>query len=123
MLNATRLPATAPRAFGNEIRQINSFLLANICDVVVTGVALMLPGFVEKGLVAGEMFSQARTVEMLILKTAVTAFMIGVYALAMHRSSRWSKAVGTAMRIATILVWAVVAWNEFNILLALGAMA
>lgn len=104
-------------------RLINSFVLANLCDAVATGVALSLPGFIEKGPLAGHMLADAQTIPLLILKTAITAFMVGIFALSTHRANRWAGPITTALRIATVLVWAVVAWNEFNILLAFGVMA
>jgi len=103
-------------------RLINSFVLANLCDVIATGVALSLPGFMEKGPLAAHMLADAQSIQLLILKTAITAFMIGIFALATHRSSRWASPITTALKIATVLVWAVVAWNELNILLAFGVM-
>lgn len=108
-----------PRTMIKEKRLINSFLLANICDIAITAIALTLPGFVEKGLVAGELFEQARFVEPVIFKIAITAFMIGIYALAMHRRGRWSSPIATALKIGTVVVWMVVAWNELNVALAL----
>jgi hypothetical protein len=99
-------------------RLINSFLLANICDALITGVALSLPGFMEKGLLAEGMLASSRVFELLILKTAVTAFMIGIYALTANRPGRWSPPIQTALRIGTMAVWAVVAWNELNVILA-----
>lgn len=103
-------------------RLINSFILANFCDVVLTTLALQLPGFAEKGPLAGQFLAQARGVELLIFKIAITAFMIGIYALVAHRNDRWAFSIAAALRIGTILVWAVVAWNELNIALALTAM-
>lgn len=117
---SARTEILGPGSTFKEKRLINSFLLANICDIVVTAVALSLPGFVEKGLVAGEMFEQARFIEPVIFKIAITAFMIGIYALAMHRRGRWSSPIATALRIGTIVVWVVVAWNELNVALALN---
>lgn len=100
-------------------RRIDSFLLANVCDGVLTAIALQLPGFSEKGFVAGEMLSQAMVVELVIFKIAITAFMIGIYALAVQDKGRWSFPVETALRIGTGIVWTIVAWNELNIVFAL----
>lgn len=111
-----------PNSMFKEKRLINSFLLANICDIVITAIALSLPGFVEKGLVAGNMFEQARFLEPIIFKIAITAFMIGLYALAMHRRGRWSDPIATALKIGTVVVWSVVAWNELNVVLALDQL-
>lgn len=101
---------------------INSFLLANCCDALLTGLALQLPGFVERGLVAREMLAQARGLELLILKIAITAFMIGIYALAAERHTRWRFSVEAALRVGITLVWLAVAWNEINLVLALSEM-
>jgi hypothetical protein len=98
---------------------INSFILANLCDALITGVALTLPGFVEKGILGEGMLAGSQVFELLILKTAITAFMIGIYALTAHRQGRWSAPIQTALRLGTMAVWAVVAWNEVNVLLAL----
>jgi hypothetical protein len=106
----------------NQKRLINSFLLANVGDAVLAGIALLLPGFAEKGWPAGDMLAQGRVVELLIFKTAITAFMIGIYALAVQRNGRWTSPITTALRLGTILVWLAVAWNELNIALAFGAM-
>ncbi|HZQ05135.1 MAG TPA: DUF5658 family protein [Anaerolineae bacterium] len=103
-------------------RLINSFILANLCDALLTGIALQLPGFMEKGVLAGQMLAQAQVIELLILKTSITAFMIGIYALAAQREGRWAYSIKTALRIGTLVVWGVVAWNELNIVLALSAM-
>lgn len=110
------------RVMTKEKRLINSFVLANLCDVVATCVALTLPGFVEKGVMGGGMLAQARPVELLILKTAITAFMIGIYALAVHRRHRLHYSIETALKIGTVLVWLIVAWNELNIALALQGL-
>lgn len=121
MYSSTTLTAQ-PRTMIKEKRLINSFLLANICDIAITAIALSLPGFVEKGLVAGEMFEQARFIEPVIFKIAITAFMIGIYALAVHRRGRWSIPIATALKIGTVVVWMVVAWNELNVALALNQL-
>ncbi len=55
-----------------EKRLINSFALANLCDAMVTGVALMLPGFVEKGLMGAQLLADEKAIELLIVKTAIT---------------------------------------------------
>lgn len=102
--------------------KINSFVLANVCDALLTGIALSLPGFVEKGILGQAMLADARVIPLLIFKTAITAFMIGLYALVAHRNGEWSNAVKVALQIGTVIVWAVVAWNELNIVLALGQM-
>lgn len=121
MLDGTALyPQT--QGMIKEKKLINSFVLANLCDALLTGIALQLPGFMEKGFVAGEMLAQSRVFELLIFKTAVTAFMIGIYALAAHRKSRFSHSIEVALRIGTVVVWCVVAWNELNIALALSAL-
>lgn len=110
------------RVMTREKRLINSFVLANLCDVVVTGVALTLPGFMEKGLLGEEMLAQAQGSELLILKIAITAFMIGIYALAAHRKDRWSHPIEAAIKISAVIVWVAVAWNEFNVVVALAHM-
>jgi len=103
-------------------RLIHSFILANLCDALLTGLALSLPGFVEKGLLAADMLAQAKVIELLIFKTAMVAFMVGIYALTAHRSGRWSYSIEAALKIGTVIVWLVVAWNELNIILALSEM-
>lgn len=111
--------SSVPRQ-GKARKLINSFILANVCDAVVTGIALNMPGFVEKGIVAQDMLANAQGVRLLIFKTAVTAFMIGIYALSTERRGRWSVAIQTGLQIGTVIVWAVVAWNELNVALALS---
>ncbi len=105
-----------------EKKLINSFILANVCDVCITFIALMLPGFTEKGFLAGTLFARAQVSEVLILKIAITAFMIGIYALAVHRDGRLLQPVQAALRTGNALVWFVVAWNELNVVLALSQM-
>jgi hypothetical protein len=105
-----------------EKRLINSFALANLSDMVVTGVGLSLPGIREKGIQAEDMFAQGQVSEMLIIKVAVTAFMIGIYALAAHRNSRYHPAIEKALKIGTVLVWLAVAWNELTVGLTLSAL-
>lgn len=102
-----------------EKQLINSFVLANVSDVVSTAVGLSLPGVAEKGVSAQDMFAQGRFSEALIVKSAITAFMIGIYALAAHRQARLYPAIDKALKISTIILWLVVAWNELNIGLAL----
>jgi hypothetical protein len=103
-------------------RKINSFVLANVCDALLTGIALNLPGFVEKGILGQAMLADAKVIPLLIFKTAITAFMVGLYALVAHREGEWAGAVKVALQIGTVIVWVVVAWNELNIVLALGQM-
>lgn len=101
---------------------INSFILANISDVILTAIGLAVFGFIEIGIVAGNMVAFSQISQLLILKTAVTAFMVGIYALSAHHNTRWRSSVETALKIGTVLVWVVVAWNELNIALALGQL-
>lgn len=116
----------APHESASALRQskarklINSFVLANVCDALITGVALNLPGFVEKGIVAQHMLANAQGIRVLIFKIAVTALLIGVYALFTERRGRWSFAIHNGLQIGTVIVWAVVAWNELNVALALS---
>lgn len=119
------LDATPAQLITSKLTQskqlINSFVLANVCDALVTGVGLLMPGFVEKGLLASHLLAESQTIPLLILKVAVTAFMIGIYALTTPHQGRWSRPIATAFKLCTILVWCAVAWNELNIALALGA--
>jgi hypothetical protein len=105
-----------------EMKLINSFVLANISDAVVTGVGLHLPGMTERGVRASEMFAQGQISEMLIFKTAITALMIGIYALAASRRVRWAYPIEAALKIGNVLLWVVVAWNELNVGLALNQL-
>jgi hypothetical protein len=121
MLDVT--PAQLPSSKLLQSKQlINSFILANFCDALVTGVALTLPGFVEKGLLGQHLLAQSQTIPLLIFKTAITAFMIGIYALTMNRQARWARPVALALQICTVLVWCAVAWNELNIVVAMAAL-
>jgi hypothetical protein len=107
---------TQTRNTARHKRLINSFLLANLADAILTGIGLNLLGFREIGVVAGGMLAADAAVELLIFKIAITAFMIGIYALAVTRQGRWSSSIQSAVRIGNIAVWLVVAWNELNIL-------
>jgi len=104
------------------MRLINSFVLANLCDAILTGIALNMPGFSEKGLLAADMLAHAQVIELVIFKISITAFIIGIYALTAQHKSRWSRPIELSLKIGIVLVWCVVAWNELNIILALRAM-
>jgi hypothetical protein len=98
---------------------INSFVLANLCDVLLTGIGVGGLKFMEIGPVAGIMLAQQQVIPLLIVKTAITAFMIGIFALSVSRNSRWAHPIRASLRIGNVILWLVVAWNELNIAVAL----
>ncbi len=100
----------------NAKRLITSFFIANAVDSLITFYFLNQEGWQELNLVAVGKISRGEFYEVLILKTAVTAILIGTYALAKTINSRLEYPLERSVQIGTMLIWIVQVWNAFNVI-------
>lgn len=61
--------------------------------------------------------------EVLILKTALTAVLIGTYALSVKRNNRWLFPTEKALQVSSVLVWGAQVWNAVNYLFEIAESA
>jgi hypothetical protein len=100
----------------NGKRLITSFFLANLFDIVITTVFLSQDGWRELNSLAQNKIVMGEFYELIILKTALTAVLIGGYALASTLNSRLAYPLEQAVRIGSIVVWSVQIWNTINVI-------
>lgn len=91
---------------------MTSFFVANAIDAIITTHALRLGLAEEKGFIQPLM--EGHLSDALIIKTAIPAFLVGIYALSQHHTSKWTLPVDRAIRMANVLTWSVVAWNTLQ---------
>lgn len=95
---------------------ITSFFLAGLADIGSTAIALSLAGFREVGLNGARQVAAGSTVNALVFRMAVTAFMIGMYALCKHWGhGRLAYAFEKTLTATTPLAWGVALLNVFQI--------
>ncbi len=99
----------------DQKRLITSFFLANAVDATITSLLLTQQGWQELNRLAYESIAQDGIQEILILKLAVTAVMIGSYALAHCINSRLEYPLEKALQWGAMMVWGVQVWNAANV--------
>jgi hypothetical protein len=100
----------------DQKRLITSFFLANAVDATITSMLLTQQGWQELNRLAFDSIAQDGIQEVLILKLALTAVLIGSYALAHCISSRLEYPLEKALQWGAILVWGVQVWNAANVI-------
>ena len=107
----------------NAKRLITSFFVANVVDSLITAYFLSQEGWQELNLFAVGKISRGEFYQVLILKIAVTAILIGAYAIAKSLNSRLEYPLERSVQIGTALVWIVQVWNAFNVIATFAPLA
>lgn len=103
----------------NEKRLITAFFLGNAIDSTSTSILLTQEGWQELNQFVVNKIAMGEFHDVIILKLAVTAILIGTFALATCIDSRWAAPIGKALRIGNLVVWGIQIWNGFNLLASL----
>ena len=103
----------------NEKRLITTFFLGNAIDSTSTSILLTQEGWQELNYFVTQKIAAGEFHDVIILKLAFTAILIGTFALATCINSRWASPIGRALRIGNLFVWGIQIWNGFNILATL----
>ncbi len=95
---------------------MTSFFVAALVDILTTGVGLNLGTFREIGWIGSQQVGAGTPMNAMVFRMAVTAFMVGMYALTKERGHKplvysFEKAVATT----NLLSWSVVFFNAFQI--------
>ena len=85
-----------------------------VLDTSLTINALIQPEWQELNRYAVSRIEAGNFDQVLIAKMALTAVMIGSYALASKIGSRWKMPIEKAMQIGNMIIWGAVAWNLVN---------
>lgn len=94
---------------------MSSFLLGNLAESATTAFGFRL-GLSEKGPVAGP-FTEYNEISYFMLKTGVTAVLIGLTALAKDQGyERTGRVFGKTMEITNLIVWGATALNTARII-------
>lgn len=101
---------------------MTSFLVANLSDLILTGLAMSLPGFREMGLGASWWFSVGQQTAVYATKMGVAAVFLGAYAMAIPRGGLWRSVAVPVLRMGCWVVWAAVVWNAVNIVATLATL-
>ena len=99
-----------------EKRLITIFFLGNMIDASSTAYLLAQDGWQELNVFANGKIVQGEFTELIILKLAVTAVLIGSYALAKSTGSRLKFPLEKSLSIGTYAIWGVLAWNALNVI-------
>lgn len=91
---------------------MTSFFIAGAVDMASTSYGLTLPGFTEQGIAGAQFVESGQFTHALLVRTAVTAWMIGTYALTKTHQSRWTFPVEKAMAINNVICWGI---NVLNV--------
>jgi len=94
-----------------EKQLMTSFMLANISDSTITAIALNShKGFHEAGIM-GSNFEHNLTTA-IIIKTGITAMLIGAYALAKaHQVPRYEYVYEKTLQASHLFIWGIVLFN------------
>ncbi len=107
----------------NGKRLITSFFLANFTDILITTIFLSQDGWRELNSLASSKIAQGEFYELIILKTAFTAVLIGSYALATNIKSRLAYPLERAVQFGSLVLWSVQVWNAINVIASVSRIA
>ncbi len=97
---------------------LTSFFTSNFVDIASTAYGLKL-GFYEKGILGSHFVEQGNFDDAVIMRTAVTAIMIGLYALANKNKDKlklnWSYTLDKSLKASNIISWGVAILNTTQI--------
>ena len=100
----------------NERKLINYFVLGQMADIFVTKIALdQLQGFREVGVLGSELIEQQET-RLLIIKIAITALMVGGFALSRNKNRMMEFVTRRSMEISTGILYLILTANASQIL-------
>lgn len=93
---------------------MTTFLAAGLGDVATTAVGLS-NGFKETGIMGQHLVEMNNETGAYVARVAVSAVLIGIYALSKEYPNRFSFSVDRAMRISNVITWGIVALNTVQI--------
>ena len=92
------------------------FALGNIVDITLTLIVLVRGLGTEFNPLANHLMARGDTAQLLIVKVAFSAVLIGAYALSTSLNSRLKYSTEKSLQIAVFLVWGVQVWNLLNLI-------
>ena len=92
------------------------FALGNTVDIMLTMFVLVQGLGTEFNPLARQMMARGDTAQLLIVKVAFSAILIGAYALSTSLNSRLRFSTEKSLQIAVFLVWGVQVWNLLNLI-------
>lgn len=98
---------------------MTSVLTAGFADVGTTAMGLNM-GFVEVGILPSHMIESGLATEAYITRIAVSAVLIGIYALSKQYPHKFTDSVDKGIRIGNIVAWGVAALNAVQLIQHLG---
>lgn len=99
---------------------VNWFALGNVLDIAFTLLFLSRGWGTELNPVARQMMLNGEMANLLILKIAYAAVLIGAYALAKSADSRWIFPTERALQVGILILWGVQLWNLVNLVAAIA---
>jgi hypothetical protein len=99
---------------------VNWFALGNVLDILTTFLFLSRGWGTELNPLAKQMMVDGNMVNLLILKIAYAAVLIGAYALAKSTNSRWLFPTEKALQLGILILWSVQVWNLINLVAAMA---
>lgn len=94
---------------------MTSVLSAGFADVGTTAMGLNF-GFSEVGILPSYMVESGLTTEAYMTRIAVSAVLIGIYALSKQYPHKYTDAVDKGIRIGNIIAWGVAALNAAQLI-------
>ncbi len=98
-----------------EKKLMTYFFLVQAADLAITLRALQLPGFSELNSFAAEMLDNGEEIKMIMIKMAVTLFLVGAYALTKEKESRFAFSTEKALQIGVAIMSAVLMMNAVQV--------
>ncbi len=93
---------------------MTSFLAGQLADASITTIGLSA-NFSEKGYWINHLLETGGMTNALLAKMAVTAVVIGLYALSKEKNSRHFPAIDKGTRVGNLVTWGVVALNTLRL--------
>lgn len=98
---------------------MTAFFCGHAVDSVATSLLVTQPGWKEAWIAAPKI-NQGELAEVIMVKTAVAAVLVGAYALANQLESELEYPLEKTLQIGNLIVWGVQAWNAANVLATLA---
>lgn len=92
------------------------FALGNTVDITLTLIVLIQGLGTEFNPLARQMMARGDTAQLLIVKVAFSAVLIGAYALSTSLNNRLRYSTEKSLQVAVLLVWGVQVWNLINLM-------
>lgn len=94
---------------------MTSVVTAAFADAGTTAMGLNM-GFREVGILPSHMVESGLTTEAYITRIAVSAVLIGIYALSKQYPNKYSDSVDKGIRIGNLVAWGVAALNAVQLI-------